>query len=98
MAIKTSGDLSLKDDIAGEFGDAADHKMSEFYRFGKHVPGETVDPNLDGAWSNSQYRYTRRICWPRRRYRILFDREKTFWRSYGNHNKPQCANCWRNKL
>ena len=58
MAIKTSGDLSLKDDIAGEFGDAADHKMSEFYRFGKHVPGETVDPNLDGAWSNSQYRYT----------------------------------------
>ena len=57
MAIKTSGDLSLKDDIAGEFGDAADHKMSEFYRFGKHVPGETVDPASDGSWSNSQYRF-----------------------------------------
>ena len=54
MAIKTSGALSLKDDIAGEFGDAADHKMSEFYRFGKHVPGETAD--IDGAWSNSQYK------------------------------------------
>tara|TARA_R110000803_G_scaffold202268_6_gene267350 strand:- start:2178 stop:3164 length:987 start_codon:yes stop_codon:yes gene_type:complete len=57
MAIKTSGALSLKDDIAGEFGDAADHKMSEFYRFGKHVPGENVPPAIDGAWSNAQYRF-----------------------------------------
>ena len=42
MAVKSSGSLSMKTDIVGEFEGTAPHGLKEYYRGGSLVP-ETSD-------------------------------------------------------
>jgi hypothetical protein len=53
MAIKTSGPLSLTNDIAGEFGGTAPHAMSEYYGAASGIPGVGNALNMSTFYGKS---------------------------------------------
>ena len=46
MAVKSSGSLSMKTDIVGEFGGTAPHEVKEYYRGGDEVPDVTANNSV----------------------------------------------------
>ncbi len=46
MAVKSSGSLSMKTDIVGEFGGTAPHGLKEYYRGGSEVPDTDVNSSV----------------------------------------------------
>jgi hypothetical protein len=58
MAVKASGTLALDGDVAGEFGGARPHSLSEYYRGGTLVPQSSINQNIptSGAISLSNFR------------------------------------------
>ena len=46
MAVKSSGSLSIKTDIVGEFGGTAPHGLKEYYRNGGNVPNASENSSI----------------------------------------------------
>ena len=46
MAVKSSGSLSMKTDIVGEFGGTAPHGLKEYYRNGSNVPDASANSGV----------------------------------------------------
>lgn len=46
MAVKSSGSLSMKTDIVGEFGGTSPHGLKEYYRNGSLVPDASENSNI----------------------------------------------------
>ena len=55
MAVKSSGTLSMKTDIVGEFGGTAPHGLKEYYRGGDNVPSGVTDVPASGTINFSDF-------------------------------------------
>jgi hypothetical protein len=53
MVIKTSGTLSIANDIAGEFGGQTPHSISEYYRGGSLVPNTSQNLSIPSVINSS---------------------------------------------